>query len=218
MGDVSHALEQLGAAAFAVRSSAIEEDAADASFAGILLSRLNITSATDVLSALSEVCNVASAPAVLNYSERMSVPQPRVAAVVQTFVPAEASGVLFMRDPQTDENHYVIEACWGLGTGVVDGLVRPDRWIVSTGGDITSSHIADKDIAVVGAPDGGTTQIAVESSCRRRACVTPESLRQLSRLAAKCEELFGTPQDIEWAIWEDRIWLLQSRPITVRAS
>jgi hypothetical protein len=56
---------------------------------------------------------------------------------------------------------------------------------------VISSHIADKDIAVVAGAGGGTTQIAVESSCRRRACVTEETLKQLSLLAAKCEQLFG---------------------------
>jgi pyruvate,water dikinase len=119
-----------------------------------------------------------------------------------------------MRDPRTAAGHFVAEACWGLGPGVVEGLVRPDRWIISADGELVSSHIADKDIAIVPGPYEGARQTPVAPSCRRRPCVSLESLRQLSRLAAACETLFGAPQDIEWAIWNDRVWLLQSRPIT----
>ena len=133
------ALVELGAAAFAVRSSSIEEDAADVSFAGILVSRMNIMSADEVLSSLREVRDSVSAPAAVGYSQRLNVPcSPRVAAVVQTFLPAEASGVLFMRDPRTAAGHLIVEASWGLGQGVVEGLVRPDRWIISADGSVIS--------------------------------------------------------------------------------
>lgn len=213
--ELNSALAELGAHAFAVRSSAVEEDAVDASFAGMLLSRLNLTSTEDILAALADIRKSALAPAALDYSRRRNLPCPiRVAAVVQAFVPAEASGVLFMRDPEGERGRFVVEACWGLGTGVVEGLVRPDRWVISAAGEIASSHIADKDIAIVAGPGGGTTQMQVDASCRRRACVSPEALRDLSRMAAKCEQLFGRPQDIEWSVWDDRVWLLQSRPIT----
>jgi pyruvate,water dikinase len=119
-----------------------------------------------------------------------------------------------MGDPQGGASHIVVEACWGLGPGVVEGLVRPDRWIITADGTVLSSHIADKDIAIVPGVQGGTTQIAVSSACRRRPCLSLESLQQLAQLAAQCEELFGNPQDIEWAVCADRLWLLQSRPIT----
>ena len=213
--ELNSALTQLNAHAFAVRSSAVEEDAVDASFAGMLLSRLNLTSCDEILAALADIRKSALAPAALDYSRRRKLPCPlRVAAVVQTFVPAEASGVLFMRDPEGGRGHFVVEACWGLGTGVVEGLVRPDRWVISADGRIASAHIADKDIAVVAGPRGGTTQMQVDASCRRRACVSSDALRELSRLAAECERLLGSAQDIEWSVWRDRVWLLQSRPIT----
>ena len=215
VSELKSALAQLDAHAFAVRSSAVEEDAVDASFAGMLLSRLNLTSSDEILAALADIRESAFAPAALDYSRRRKLPCPiRVAAVVQTFVPAEASGVLFMRDPDGGRERFVVEACWGLGTGVVEGLVRPDRWVISADGAIASAYIADKDIAVVAGPRGGTMQMQVDASCRRRACVSPEALRELSRLAAECERLFGRTQDIEWAFWQDRVWLLQSRPIT----
>jgi pyruvate,water dikinase len=213
--ELDRALAELGAHAFAVRSSAIQEDALDASFAGMLLSRLNIRDTAGVLLALQEIRNSAAAPAALGYSRRLNVlHSPQAAAVVQAFLAAEASGVLFMRDPRMSARYLDVEACWGLGPGVVEGLVRPDRWIISADGTVISSHIADKDIAIVPTEHGGTTQTAVDPACRRRPCLSLGSLHQLSRLAAECERLFGSPQDIEWAVWDKRVWLLQSRPIT----
>jgi pyruvate,water dikinase len=213
--ELDRALTPLGTEAFAVRSSAIQEDSAFASFAGILLSRLNVTTAAGVLSVLTEIRNAAVAPATTGYSRRRDVQSAvRVAGIVQVFISAEASGVLFMRDPLTGAGHIVVEAAWGLGVGVVEGLVRPDRWVISTDGTVTSSHIADKDIAIIPNESGGTKEFPVDPSCRRRACLTAESLRQLSGLAAECQHLFGSPQDIEWAVSDNRVWLLQSRPIT----
>src|SRR5262249_2810506 len=196
-------------------SSAIQEDSELASFAGILLSRLNVTTSAAVLSVLTEIRNAAVAPVATDYSRRRHVQTViRVAAIVQRFVYADASGVLFMRDPLTGAGHIVVEAAWGLGVAVVEGLVRPDRWVIAKDGAVTSSHIADKDIAIFPAEQGGTTESPVDPAYRRRPCLTNESLHELSRLATECEQLFGSPQDIEWAISGDRVWLLQSRPIT----
>ena len=215
ISDLRRALEVLGSDAFAVRSSALHEDLAEASFAGMLLSRLNITAAEGVLAALHDIRNSATAPAAVRYSRRLNVRRsPRVSAVVQAFLPAEVSGVLFMRDPRTSAGHLVVEACWGLGPGIVEGLVLPDRWIISSEGDVIASHTADKDIAVVPAAQGGTTQTQVDPGCRRRPCLSVVLLRELSRLAAECQRLFASPQDIEWAVLGDQVWLLQSRPIT----
>jgi pyruvate,water dikinase len=213
--ELNCALAGLGPVTFAVRSSAVQEDAVFASFAGILLSRLNVTTMTGVLSVLMDIRKSAVTPAAESYSQRRNVPSSlRVAVIVQTFVAADASGVLFMRDPLTGARHTVVEASWGLGSGVVEGLVRPDRWIISDDGTVISSHIADKDVAVVPSERGGTKEMRVDPASRRRPCLDAVALRQLSMLAAECERLFGSPQDIEWAVSASRVLLLQSRPIT----
>lgn len=213
--ELHRALARLGTVAFAVRSSAVQEDAASASFAGILLTRLNVLTTEGVLSVLTDIRNSACGPAAEEYSHRRNVGSSlRVSAIVQTFVPAEAAGVLFMRNPLTGAHQTIVEACWGLGSGVVEGLVRPDRWVLADDGTPISSHVADKDIAVVQSGSGGTKEVSVDPSCRRRPCLDSASLQQLSKLAADCERLFGSPQDIEWAVSDNRVWLLQSRPIT----
>jgi pyruvate,water dikinase len=212
---LSRALSQLGTSAFAVRSSAIQEDNDHDSFAGILISQLNIKTMAGVLSAIQDIRRSTLAPAAAGYSLRRNVASlVRIAAIVQSFVPAEASGVLFMRDPLSGADQVVVEASWGLGPGTVEGLVRPDRWVISSDTRVISAHIADKDVAVVPSENGGTTQVPVDAARRRRPCLSSESLDQLLRLAVECERLFGGPQDIEWATSEDRVWLLQSRPIT----
>src|SRR5439155_23233721 len=122
--------------------------------------------------------------------------------------------VLFSRGPFAATRRTVVEACWGLGWGVVECLVRPDRWILSADGTLISSHIAGKDTAVVPGDREGTRQMPVDPSRRRRPCLETESLRRLSQLAIACERLFGGAQDIEWAVSGNRVWLLQSRPIT----
>jgi pyruvate,water dikinase len=207
------ALAKLAARTFAVRSSAICEDAVDMSFAGIFASRLHI-SAPQVLPAIEEVRNSVSASATAEYSQRLRMSSsPSMAVIVQAFVPAEASGVLFMRDPQSGEEHVVVEAAWGLGPAVVEGIVRPDRWILSNG-EIISEHIGDKDVAVVPDDAEGTIQKAVDFACRRRPSLDRNTLNELARIAVECERLFGAPQDVEWACCAGQVWLLQSRPIT----
>ena len=213
--DLNCALQRLESPAFAVRSSAIQEDDTHDSFAGILVSRLNIKSAEGVLAALWEIRKSTLAAAAASYSRRRNVPfRLRIAAIVQRFIPAEASGVLFMRDPVSGADQIVVEGCWGLGPGTVEGLVRPDRWVLSTDGRVVSSYIGDKDAAVVPNENGGTTHVHVDAARRRRPCLPPASLAELFRLAVECERLFEGPQDIEWAVAADDVWLLQSRPIT----
>jgi pyruvate,water dikinase len=213
--ELERALSNLRAGAFAVRSSAVAEDGAAASFAGIYPTLLNVITPEGVRDALREIRQSTWAPDSTAYSRRRNVAEyPRLAAVVQTFVKADAAGVLFMRDPIDGSRRIIVEGAWGLGEAVVGGLIKPDRWILSPEGHVVSSNIADKDIAVVPNESGGTKQTKVEPTRRRRPCLRIESLQELVHLALECERLFGSAQDIEWAITLDRLWLLQSRPIT----
>jgi pyruvate,water dikinase len=212
--DIEDALARLGPKPVAVRSSAVEEDTPTASFAGIYLSRLNVGTAADVVKALLEIRESAASPAALAYRKRhrLSGP-PRMAAIVQELLVPEASGVLFMKDPLDGSNRIVIEASWGLGEAVVAGRVTPDRWVLSSKGEVISSHISDKDVAVMPSASG-TTEVEVEPARRKFPAVNDETLRKLFELSRGCEKLFETPQDIEWATASNHVWLLQSRPIT----
>jgi pyruvate,water dikinase len=214
--EIQNAVERLNARSVSVRSSAVEEDAIVASFAGVYVTRLNVSAPEAIKQALIDIRQSAFAPAAMAYRSKRGIDgSPQMAAVVQQFLMPDVSGVLFLRDPLDNSQRIVIEASWGLGEAVVAGTVTPDRWIISPEGTIVSSEISDKDTAVVAA-DTGTKVVEVDPARRRIPCLDAAAICGLVRLARACETLFGGPQDVEWAIASDRIWLLQSRPITCR--
>ena len=201
---------------YAVRSSAVAEDSFGASFAGQLRTELCVPG-SQVPSTVVSVWRSADAPDVVAYSDRMGLGPGSMAVVVQPMVPAEASGVVFTAEPITgDPDRVVIDAGWGLGEGVVKGLIAPDHWVVDRdSGRILESRVGDKALTVAAAGDKTETV----PTPRDRAAVltmTPTQVTELSRLALRVESHFGSPQDIEWAWSDGRFWLLQSRPITIR--
>jgi phosphoenolpyruvate synthase/pyruvate phosphate dikinase len=212
--NIENALTRLGLHSVAVRSSAVDEDGVASSFAGIYPTRLNVTGAESVLAALRELYMSRLSPESLAYRQRRGfTTPPGMIGVVQEFLRAEVSGVLFMRDPIDHSERFIVEASWGLGEGVVSGLVTPDRWILSPDGALISACIAEKDVAVV--PDEtGTRIVDVEEKQRGVPCLTPVLIRELVQLAQACGRIFGGPRDIEWAVTPKQLWLLQSRSIT----
>ena len=216
LDEIRTALDRLDANAVAVRSSAVEEDAVRASFAGVYATRLNVRTPEDVEEALRDIHESAFAPAALAYRQKRGIhADPRMGAVVQQFVMPDASGVLFLRDPVDSSERIVVEGSWGLGQSVVEGTVTPDRWVLSPFGTVISCEISDKDVAVIAA-ETGTTVVEVDPARRNIPCLDMPCVYELVNLARACEKLFGSPQDVEWAVASNRIWLLQSRPITCR--
>lgn len=212
-------LARMAAPAVAVRSSAIGEDGADASFAGIHCSLLNVPSDADaVAEALATVRASGFAPAALEYRRRRGVAgEPRMAAVVQTLVVPRVAGVTFTRDPRSGAERILIDASWGLGEAIVSGLVTPDHWELEPDGRVRTFTLGDKDIAVV--PVGrGTAEVPVAPELRARPCLEPGELDEVAELARRCERLFGHGQDVEWVLADGALWLVQSRPITRSAS
>ncbi len=183
---VETALSRLGDGPFAVRSSAVAEDGAARSFAGQLETELDVPRA-EVLAAVERCWASAASLRALRYAGEGAGP---TAVLVQRMVPADAAGVAFSADPKTGERGVtIIEAVRGLGDRLVSGAVTPERWRVSASG-------ADRG-------RGAEEVVLSEASARRVAA-----------LAREQEELFGAPQDIEWAMRGDDLFLLQSRPIT----
>ena len=206
----------------AVRSSAIDEDSVDASFAGQHATILNLTTESAVLRAILTVHASARSTATMDYRRMMSIvgDQTRIAVVVQQMIEPDCAGVLFTRDPLTGNDERVIESTWGLGEAVVSGLVTPDHFrIAASTGQILERHAAHKELAVSLAPNGaeGTIQTALSPQDSARLSLTDTQLLDLERLAVLCESHFGGPQDVEWAFADDSLVLLQSRPITVMA-
>ena len=199
----------------AVRSSAIGEDARDASFAGQHTTILNAASSAALVHAILEVRQSAHSASALAYRERMRIEgPPRIAVVVQHLLDAESAGVLFTRNPTTGASERLIEAAWGLGETVVSGAVIPDSYRLDAQGRLLERSIGVKDVALRLLPDGGTAEVPVGEALIHAPVLTEAALAELHQLTLQCEAVFGEDLDIEWAFEAGRLYLLQCRAIT----
>jgi pyruvate,water dikinase len=199
----------------AVRSSAVGEDSADASFAGQHLTVLNVRSCDEVAPAVVRVYESGRTEAALAYRRRLGLDEePRIGVVVQRMVEPDCAGVLFTRNPLNGADVRVIEATWGLGEAVVAGLVVPDHWELDARGVVLMERLGEKDLALRSDPDGGTVEIALPDDVATAPCLADDELRRLHELAERCEAHFGRGLDIEWAFAGGELFLLQCRPMT----
>lgn len=197
----------------AVRSSAPDEDGRSASFAGLHHTALGVAP-EDVGVAVGAVWQSASGPGARAYRARLGLDgSAEMAVVVQEMVDAACAGVRFGRDPVTGEDVRVVEAAPGLGVAVVDGRVRPDRVRLSADGRLLHEEVGDKPVQVVLRRDG-VHEEPVPPESVGASSLDPSTLAAVHALGEACDALFRAPQDVEWARAGDRVWLLQSRPIT----
>ena len=205
----------LGEGAYAVRSSAVGEDSASASFAGQHLTELNVTSAEAMIDAVRAVWRSGRSDAALAYRRRLGIPgAPQVAVVVQRMVQPECAGVLFTKNPVTGADERVIEVTWGLGEAVVAGLVTPDRLRLERGGGVIEHRVGDKDVEIVGTAGGGTVEREVDPARAAAPCLDDGAIAALEALAARCEACFDGPSDVEFAFERGHLQLLQRRAVT----
>jgi len=201
----------------AVRSSATAEDLPDASFAGQQETFLNVTR-PDLVDRVRECWASLFTQRALYYRKEQGFENELVdiAVVVQQMVDAEKSGVMFTSQPSTGAPVVTIEAAWGLGEAVVSGAVTPDNYVIDrTTGDVQDKTIAEKKVMHIRDPETGeTVEREVPDKKRTAAVLSREELDELRDVGEMIEEYYGEPQDVEWAIYEGDIYLLQSRPIT----
>jgi pyruvate,water dikinase len=215
------AIEEVLAAAqplrvpLAVRSSAVDEDGADASFAGQHLTLLNVPSLDALTAAIREVWWSANSDSAITYRQRVGLfTRPSVGVVVQELLNPESAGVMFTRNPITGADERMIEASWGLGEAVVAGLVIPDSYTIDRSGKVLKRTPGHKKIAIRSVPAGGTVQEDVPADLVERSCLDETQLEDLSRLALRSEQVYGRARDIEWAVADGTLYLLQCRAIT----
>jgi pyruvate,water dikinase len=214
--EVLGAYDELGDADVAVRSSATAEDLPDASFAGQQDTYLNVDRA-DLLDRVRECwASLFTQRAIYYRTERgFDHDAVNIAVVVQEMVDAEKSGVLFTSHPSTGAPTAIIEAAWGLGEAVVSGAVSPDNYVVDREhGEIEAVTVAEKTVMCVRGDDGQTVERSVPADRRDRQVLNEDEIRRLVEMGERVERHYGTPQDVEWAIRDGEVSLLQSRPIT----
>lgn len=202
---------------WAVRSSAIGEDSAEASFAGTHLTVLGVVGLERLTDAIRQVHGSAHDVGAAAYRRQHGLdPAPRMAVVLQPMVASEVAGVLFTRNPVSGASERVVEASWGLGETVVSGLVSPDQYrLAPDDGRLLGRWAGEKDLAQWLQPDGSVAEREVAADLVEAWCLEQEQLLQLHALAGHCDRVFGTTEhDIEFAFAGDRLHLLQRRPIT----
>lgn len=200
---------------FAVRSSAVDEDGAAASFAGQHLTVLNVHSVVDVPAAVREVWWSANSDAAITYRQRVGLfTRPSVGVVVQTLLDPSVAGVMFTEHPVTGADERLIEASWGLGEAVVAGLVVPDQFRLDRSGQPLERKAGRKRIAIRKLPNGGTFEESVPAAQASQLCLNDADLAALGELALQCEKVYGPRRDIEWAFQNGTLYLLQCRAVT----
>jgi len=216
----------------AVRSSAVSEDGAGASFAGQYETYLGVSGIADVLDHIRKCWASGYSARALEYRRRLGSggegegARPHalgLAVGVLELVDARSAGVAFTLDPVTgDRNTLVVEANWGFGESVVSGQVSPDHWTVDRAtGEIVTRRTGDKRVWSVFSPAAGRVVLEPAGADRAaRACLTDDEVRYLARQATRIEAAEGgAPQDVEWAVatglpFPDSVFILQHRPET----
>ncbi len=200
---------------WAVRSSAIAEDLEQASFAGQQDTYLNVARhrlAEQVRRCWASYWN----DRVLEYRHDNGIGHldSGMAVIVQRMVNADSSGVMFTADPVSGEKIIIIESSWGLGESIASGLVTPDRFVCDAGdGGVKESVINSKVQAIFLSPEGEKV-VEVPEAERNRPSLTRGKVELVAKMGIQLHQRMGAPQDIEWAAEGDRMFLLQSRPIT----
>jgi phosphoenolpyruvate synthase/pyruvate phosphate dikinase len=203
--------------AVAVRSSATAEDLPEASFAGQQDSYLNICGADQLLEAIKKCWASLWTARAISYRIQLGILTEGIAlaVVVQILVQAEVAGILFTANSMTGaRDQALINASWGLGEAVVGGKVTPDTIVVDKNSNqVVKYEIADKQVMTV-RTNGATEEKAVPESLRKIPALNEEYIQALTDLGTRIENLYQMPMDIEWALSDGKLAIVQARPIT----
>jgi pyruvate, water dikinase len=201
----------------AVRSSATAEDLEGASFAGLQDTYLNVAGADHILTSIKKCWGSLFTPRVLVYRQKKGFDHAAVklAVLVQKMVDATVSGILFTRDPNTGENHMIIEAGWGLGEAIVGGEVTPDHYVVDGATQkVVHKQISEQKVRIVRADGGGNRREEIPASDRSVQKLSDQRLARLVSLARVIESHYRRPMDVEWCGDANALYIVQARPVT----
>jgi len=200
----------------AVRSSATTEDLAEASFAGQQDTFLNVKGNPRLLASIKKCFSSLYTPRAIYYRDKQGFKNVKalLSVVVQKMINSEKSGVMFTKNPVKKDSTVVIEAVFGLGEGIVSGRIHPDNYVVNTDLEILDKKIADKKKALVRNASGETEEIKLTKERSNQQVLTEGQIKELADIGLKIEEHYKKPQDIEFAIEDNKVYIVQSRPIT----
>lgn len=204
--------------AFAVRSSGTIEDGVESSFAGLFETVLNVRSTDDIFDAIKSCWISLFNERVQSYLERQPLTEPLgIALVIQRMIASEKSGVLFTVDPVRGvDKEMLVEACFGLGEALVSGHVTPDQYRYDWyNGKEVDRVIAAKEVQCVQIDTAPFVRIEdLDEGTSNAPVLTKDDVRELAEIGLQIQVRSGYPVDIEWAKFNDELYILQSRPIT----
>ena len=215
--DITAAHRELGDdASVAVRSSASAEDSETASYAGQQETFLHVRGADKVLERVRDCWASFFSERALFYREKHgSLEDLAMAVVVQRMVAADVAGVLFTCDPvRRRRDRMVVEAVFGLGESAVSGQVTPDHYVLTRSGEVKKRKVAVQPHALVSDDQGGTVERKLSEHEGGKHTLDEKQLRVLAELGDHLEEKLEAPQDIEWALEDGELYVLQARPVT----
>ncbi len=200
----------------AVRSSAVAEDSSTASFAGQMVSILNVTGLKQLLESVKRCWASLYEPRAIFYHHDKKIKAEAIAVVVQRLINADKAGVMFTADPVTsDTSKIVIEGSWGLGESVVSGQVTPDTYTYDRLSKNVEIQVNRKETMRIRDLFSGDTKVQpVLPELVEAQLLDLGEISQLVELAEKIEAHYALPQDIEWCIERNKLYIVQTRPIT----
>jgi len=216
--DLLHAIDGcIGEGRYAVRSTATAEDSATASFAGIYESYLDGHDSKSVTTRIKDVWLSYFSGRAISYRVVQGIEHLAggMAVLVMELVNADAGGVVFTRDPRDGSDQLLINVALGLGEGVVSGQAQADSFSLDSSNlEITRRNVIDKELMLISTADGETTKVPVPAEQRSEAALSDENLRRVARISLELKKNAGEDRDIEFAVRDDEVFVLQSRPIT----
>lgn len=208
---------KLNAKYVAVRSSATAEDSSVASWAGELETYLNMTQ-KNLLKAVKKCWSSLFTPRAIFYRFEKNLQEQKVsvAVVVQKMVQSEISGICFTAHPVTkDRSQMVIEAGFGLGEAIVGGKITPDTYIIDKNDlVILDINISQQEMMITKDNKNVTKEMPVPKARQEKQKLANQQILKLAKICRNIEEHYRYPQDIEWAIEKNQLYITQSRPIT----
>lgn len=214
--EISEAFDRLGAKYVAVRSSATAEDSKIDSWAGQLETYLNGTRENLIENVKKCWASLYGTKALFyRFKKGLEKKTVNIAVVVQKMIQADVSGICFTVHPiAQDKSQMVIEAAWGLGEMVVSGQITPDTYIVEKNNlNILDTNSHPQERMIIQAKENNQI-VTVPQPKRDKQKLSEDQIKELAKLCLKIENYYKSPQDVEWAFFENKFYIVQSRPIT----
>ena len=201
----------------AVRSSATAEDLPDASFAGQQETYLNVHGEEDLFDKIIKCWSSLFTARAIAYREKQGYAHEdvKLAVVVQKMVNSEVSGIMFTVDPNSGAKEIVIEAGYGLGEAIVGGEVTPDTYKVDKSTmEVKAKRISTQKWKYTKGKDGKTIKEDIPADMEKVQKIDDLRVKEIAEIGRQIEIHYEKPMDMEWCVEDDKVYIVQARPIT----